>query len=106
MATITKEFTILAVHGDVNEANVQAIMNEKNARDPRINPFGVMPGNPAVNTQGIPHDTSTWPKAACNGGIVAEDGAESRVEISVRDFVQIAGVVQGGKIRVTIEVVA
>lgn len=89
MVAITKEFTILAVHGDVVEANVQSILDEKSAR----------------KDSGI--SQNDWPKAKCNGLIVAEtigDGEPSRIEVHVYDFAEMEGFAQNGKIKVTIEI--
>lgn len=90
MTACVKELTVLAVHGDHIKENVQRVLNEKSSRDPNI-----------ASTP------EKWPQAVCDALIIAEgeNGDFSRFEIGVYDFEQMAGIVQGGKIKITVEAV-
>lgn len=97
---LVKKLIVLAVHGDVDEESVQNIMDEKSKRSPPKDHVG--PHNPMIGPNLALPD---YPKAVCNGVVVAEgtDGDSTRVELYIRDFAHMTGIKQGGTITVTIE---
>lgn len=94
---ITKDLTVLAVHGDVDETAVQSFIDSQHK----------------LNSDLPENRGKTLEKAVakCNGLIVASitatDSAqeEGRVEIPVTDFAQMTGIKAGSKLRMTLEVV-
>lgn len=106
---IIKEMTVIVVHGDKVEENVQTILDRKSARNSSINPLGFHPSNHELTAAGSPHDMAVWtnrPMATCNALVVAGDpavGHTDRIEISVHDFAELEGIRDGTRIRITIE---
>lgn len=97
---VTKELTILAVHGDVIEADVQRVLDEKSRRAPPAGwegPFDPMRG-PFMQI-------ADYPKAVCNGVVIAEgtNGDNTRVELYITSFDSMAGFVQGGTLKLIVE---
>lgn len=99
---VTKELTILAVHGEVVEADVQRILDEKSRRAPP-------PGweGPFDPQRGPFMQAADFPKAVCTGVIIVEgaSGDNTRVELYVDSFADMAGLVAGAKVTLTLTVV-